>query len=336
MSLKTEAPADSELLLNDLGPLAWVLEELRKSLDFSNKALRRFVREADLARGTELTEMDASQLRVARQHLHQAVGALEMIGLPTPASLLRSMEAVVQKYVQHPELCNEAAAVAMDRNGIALTEFLEGVLKGKSASPVALFPQYRAVQELAGAERIHPADLWPVSWRWEPVALAGKVAPLPYAPEVRGHLDRTVLNVVKTADKKSALLTGRVALGLAMAQKSLKPATFWAIAAAYFEALGHGSVPVDIYTRRTASPRFAAICGPCQRGSQSIRSTSPGSAFFLLAGRYSREYGGSRIASGAHRLRVRAAQAGQLHPRTVWSFRSIAAGPSAQAHCISG
>ena len=34
----------------DLGPLAWVFEELRKSMEGANKALRRFIREAEQAR----------------------------------------------------------------------------------------------------------------------------------------------------------------------------------------------------------------------------------------------------------------------------------------------
>ncbi len=32
--------------VSDLGPLAWVLEELRKSLDVANKSLKRYVRDA--------------------------------------------------------------------------------------------------------------------------------------------------------------------------------------------------------------------------------------------------------------------------------------------------
>lgn len=39
-----------------LGPLASVLDELRKSLDGATKALRRFVRDAELARGSNLAE----------------------------------------------------------------------------------------------------------------------------------------------------------------------------------------------------------------------------------------------------------------------------------------
>ena len=88
-------PGEAELAMNDLGPLAWVLDELRKSLDSATKALRRFVRDAELARGSELATLDASQLRIARQQLHQAVGALEMVGLGAPAKILRDRKSVV-------------------------------------------------------------------------------------------------------------------------------------------------------------------------------------------------------------------------------------------------
>ena len=148
MSSNSADSGDNELAVSDLGPLAWVLDELRKSLDGATKALRRFVRDAELARGSNLAELDASHLRIARQQLHQAVGALEMVGLGAPAKMLRAMETAAQRFVQRPELCSEEAANKVERASFALTEYLEGVLKGKAASSVALFPQYRAVLEL--------------------------------------------------------------------------------------------------------------------------------------------------------------------------------------------
>ncbi|MCH1990942.1 hypothetical protein L7Q18_32250, partial [Achromobacter xylosoxidans] len=69
----------------DLGPLAWVLDELRKSLDGAVKAMRRFVRDAEMARESDIAALDAGALRIARQQLHQASGALEMVGMGPPA-----------------------------------------------------------------------------------------------------------------------------------------------------------------------------------------------------------------------------------------------------------
>ena len=146
----------------DLGPLAWVLDELRKSLDASVKCLRRFVRDAEQARESDLAALDSGPLRLARQQLHQASGALEMVGMTSPGLVLRSMESAVQKFIQRPELCTDDAASTLERASFALSEYLENVLAGKAVSPVTLFPQYRDVQGLSGASRVHPADLWPV------------------------------------------------------------------------------------------------------------------------------------------------------------------------------
>ena len=245
--------ADTELAMNDLGPLAWVLDELRKSLDSATKAMRRFVRDAELARGSDLTELDASQIRIARQQLHQAVGALEMVGMEAPAKVVRAMEALAQKFVQRPEQCSDDAAGRLERTSFALTEYLEGVLKGKSASPVALFPQYRAVMELASADRVHPADLWPVEWRWHPVDVPASVEPTPYAPELRSRMDQRVLKIVKSGDRQSAERMSAMAGGLSAGQTAAEPRAFWAIAAGFFEAMGLGMLPEDVYTKRTAS-----------------------------------------------------------------------------------
>ena len=253
MSSNPAGPGDNELAVSDLGPLAWVLDELRKSLDGATKALRRFVRDADLARGSDLTELDASHLRIARQQLHQAVGALEMVGLGAPAKVLRAMEALAQKFVQRPELCSDDAAAKVERASFALTEYLEGVLKGKGASSVALFPQYRAVMDLVGSERVHPADLWAPEWRWLPLqAPVGAVAS-DYAPATRAKMDQAVLKIVKAGSPAAARQMVGLCAGLAAAEVRQEAKTFWTISAAFFEALALELVPSDVYSKRTAS-----------------------------------------------------------------------------------
>ena len=189
---------------SDLGPLAWVLDELRKSLDGATNALRRFVRDAELSRGSDLAALDASQLRIARQQLHQAVGALEMVGLEVPARMLRAMEALAQKFVQRPEFCSDEAALKVERASFALTDYLEGILKGKTLSSVALFPQYREVLDLVGDDRVHPADLWQHDWRWIEVPVSEATPHLPYNSSVRSRIDGYILNVVKTGHVPSA------------------------------------------------------------------------------------------------------------------------------------
>jgi len=247
------SPVDSTTLEPDLGPLAWVLDELRKSLDAANMALRRFVRDVELSRGSDLAALDASQLRIARQQLHQAVGALEMVGFEVPARMLRATEALVQKFVQKPEICSDDAALRVEHASFALTDYLQAVLKGRKYSSVALFPQYRDVLDLMLADRIHPADLWTHEWRWLDVPAPTSTLPLSYDSAVRTRVDSLILNVVKAGHPASALAMRDIGLGFAAHQVELAPRTFWMVSAAFFEAIGLGLFSADLYTKRAAS-----------------------------------------------------------------------------------
>ena len=163
-----------------------------------------------LARGSDMASVDGGQLRIARQQLHQAVGALEMVGLGAPAQVLRSMEAAVQKFIERPELCNEAAAAKVERAGFALTEYLEGVLlrqAGFAGGAVPAVPRRPG----AGRRRPHPSGRpvgagvaleRPADARRSPQALD-------YDPAVRSRMDQAVLRVVKTGDAAAGARAGR-------------------------------------------------------------------------------------------------------------------------------
>ena len=261
--------ADLDVAVNDLGPLAWVLDELRKSLDGAAKALKRFVRDAEAAVGSDLAALDASQLRIARQQLHQAVGALEMVGLAEPALVLRAMEAAVQKFVQQPEQCTQDAAARIERASFALSEYLEGVLADKPISPVSLFPQYREVQELVRADRIHPADLWPCEWRWIEPEFPATAQPQAYGAGARALFDQCVLQIMKGSAPNAASQLKDVSLGFAAGQADRQSRIFWKVAAAYFEALACNLLPPDIYVRRAAS-RILLQYASLSKGDNSI------------------------------------------------------------------
>ncbi|MDH5205353.1 MAG: Hpt domain-containing protein, partial [Hylemonella sp.] len=259
-----------------------MLDELQKSLDVATKAIRRFVRDAEMARGSDLESVDASQLRIARQHLHQAVGALEMVGLEGPAKLLRGMEALAKKFVEHPELCSEDAAEKVEKASFALTDFLQGVMRGKPGSSVALFPQYRSVLELVGEERIHPADLWTPEWRWIDVALPVDAAPLNYEPAVRTRMDPAVLKIVKEGSAVAAKDLRDISLGLSAGAKTVESRVFWKISAAYFEAMSLGLCPQDVYAKRAGS-RVLMQYSTLARGDQSVSDRLAQDLLFFCA-----------------------------------------------------
>lgn len=244
------APEDLDVSIMDLSPLAWVLDELRKSLDNAGKALKRFVREAGQAQGAELAALDASQLRQARQQLHQAAGALDMVGMTAPALILRTMESAVQRFIQSPALCTEKASDKIEMAGFALTAYLEDVMAGKAVSAVSLFPQYRDIQGLVGADRVHPADLWMFEWRWLEPQPPVSVGPTAYSDASRQSLDRLTLKLVRSADAGAAQNLCDMCLGLAQTDTEVELKTFWKIAAGFFEALALRLLKVDVYAKR--------------------------------------------------------------------------------------
>ncbi len=251
--------------VNDLGPLAWVFEELRKSLDSANKAIRRFIRESEQARHSDLESVDPGSLRVARQQLHQGVGALEMVGQAAPAQVLRAMEAAVQQFVQKPLSCTEPSAGKVEQASFALIEYLEALLNNKPVSPVALFFQYREVQELAKAERVHPADLWFVEHKG--VELAAPEVAKPAKPDAlfRSLFDRVVLLLIKSESPAAAGQLARMSAALsAGAESSARVATFWRVSAGYFEAVAQKLVPLDVYAKRAASRILLQFAGLMQ------------------------------------------------------------------------
>ncbi|RZI68545.1 MAG: response regulator [Variovorax sp.] len=236
-------PAPASL---DLGPLAWVIGEIQKTLDGASKSLRRFAREAS-------AEPDTGPLRLARQHLHQAVGALTMVGHKAPALVLGAMEFAVQRFIDDPVQCTDAAVQKIDRAGFAVADYLNALLGGKGVSSVALFPQYRDVLEMASSDRVHPADLWPHPWRWVEIRPSPTQVALVYDPAVRSKLDREVLKIVKGGDDRAARRLTQLCLGLARGSSVPRVVSFWTLAAGFFEALGLALLPVDVYVKRASS-----------------------------------------------------------------------------------
>jgi chemosensory pili system protein ChpA (sensor histidine kinase/response regulator) len=251
--VSTQTPATAPLAGNvpateDLGPLAWVLGEIQKSLDSVAKSLRRFVHDVG-----NTSELESGPLQVARQQLHQSVGALQMVGNTAPALVLGSIEFAVQGFIAEPQRCTDSAVQKIERAGFAVVDFLNALLAGKPVSSVALFPQYREVLELVGNERVHPADLWSIAWRWVEVRPALTQAALAYDPAVRSRLDREVLQLVKTGDPQAARRLQALCLGLGRGALLPRVASFWTLAAGFFEALALELIPADSYVKRAAS-----------------------------------------------------------------------------------
>ena len=247
---------------DDLSALAWVNGELRRSLEAANKALRRYLKEAEAARGGDLDAVDPAVLRNARSQLHQGVGALELVGQPAVADVLRASEAAVQRMAAKPALVTTAAVDTVEKVSFAVLDFLARQLAGKPVSPVMLFPQYRAVLQLAGADRVHPADLWKQDWQWRELPFDAMATPRNADDAARGEMETLALALMRqapgdpargTLDRMSDLCAD-LAAGARMARDGGgQLATFWQLAAAVFQAQAAGLLVGDVYVKRLAS-----------------------------------------------------------------------------------
>ena len=253
-------------LADDLSPLAWVYAELRRTLETANRALRRYRREADAIGESDVDVVDPSVLRTARAQLHQGVGALELVGLPEAARVLRASESAVQRMISRPVLADAAGVAAIEQVSFALLDFLARQLAGKSVSPVRLFPQYRAVQQLAGADRVHPADLWRQDWRWESLPADPAATPRSADDEARGDMESLVLPLMRQPEpevlaRMSDLCAdlGACARVSATGSAGATLATFWYLASAVFEAQACRLLASDVFNKRIASRLLAQL-----------------------------------------------------------------------------
>ncbi|MEO8124401.1 MAG: Hpt domain-containing protein, partial [Burkholderiales bacterium] len=252
----------------DLSALAWVHDELRRSLDAAHKALRRFMKDSDTVFDADTDDVDPSVLRSARQQIHQGVGALELVGLPAAAIVLRASESVVQRLVAKPRRVGPQTVDAIERVSFALLDYIGRLLAGKRVSALSLFPQYRVVQELAGAERVHPSDLWVSEWRW--VTLPDDPTAQPLATDARSEqlLEQQLLGLMRAGggEKQAAAFDrmSHVCAGLGAGTSQPKAATLWKLASAVFEAQAHGLLKPDVFSKRAASrllPQFRILNG---------------------------------------------------------------------------
>ncbi|MCV2364598.1 Hpt domain-containing protein [Paucibacter sp. DJ1R-11] len=238
----------------DLSPLAWVQEELRRSLESVHKALRRMLRDGDSkfsVLGAEVGSSSQSLLGAAAQ-LHQVAGVLSLVGLPAGATVLRAAEQAVQFLAERTDLVDPFRVETIERANFALLSYIARLLAGNKASTLSLFPAYRELQTFVGAERVHPADLWQYEWRWCDVPDETGCPAL--APETgRAPFEAALLKHMRTPSPAFAGRLSDLCAGLAAGLIESHSKTLWQLAAAQFQAQALGLLDGDAFVKRLGS-----------------------------------------------------------------------------------
>ena len=134
----------------DIGPLTWVKGEIEQALAQAGAAITTYA----------ANPLDTTQLKFCKTHLHQAHGALEIVGLEGVTRLTEESERLIDAV--------DSGAIAMTADigrvlvagFVALGAYLDELVEGAAHHPVRLFPAYSAVMQARGAERILESDLF--------------------------------------------------------------------------------------------------------------------------------------------------------------------------------
>src|SRR5215472_1046721 len=134
----------------DLGPLSWVQGEIDQALTRGLEALEAF----------KAAPSDATHLKVARTHIHQAAGAIQMVGLDAVSTYTDEIERQLGGMEELPSAEAAAACEVIDRACRKLKIFLDELVGGANPVPLKLFPEYERMQQARGVKAVSPTDLF--------------------------------------------------------------------------------------------------------------------------------------------------------------------------------
>ena len=235
----------------DLGPLTWVKTEIDHSLSQARENLDKLAANAS----------DRGPAKYILTHLHQATGALAMVGLGAATRFNEELEKLVA-FLENEDGARLPAAVGTAKKGIsALSAYLDTLIGGQVDHPMRLLAPYLELNRARGQNDANEGDLFYPNLA-VPLPATPGVAPLDEAvlakalAHQRSQYQQGLLRMLKGADAIEALRQMHAAV---LAIESLQAATpnrpFWTAAAAFFDALVFGGLE----TTASVKPLFAKV-----------------------------------------------------------------------------
>ena len=231
----------------DLGPLSWVKGEIDLALGRAHEALGKFTENPG----------DSAQLKFARTHLHQAHGALSIVGLDGITQFSETVELLLSDIEDGRAAATPAAGELAQRAVTAIRHYLDELVGGMPNQPLKLMTIYRDLQAMRGVERVAPSDLFFPDVSLRPPRRAEEPQPLA-ATEVasrlkaeRARFERGFLRWLRNAEDVSGVAEMREAVAAIEATQALPAArAFWWITIALLDALAARQVPVDFQVKK--------------------------------------------------------------------------------------
>ena len=235
----------------DLGPLTWVKTEIDHSLNQARENLDKLAAHA----------ADRAPVKYILTHLHQATGALAMVGLGAATRFNEELEKLIS-FLETEDAVRLPAAVAAAKKGIsALSAYLDTLIGGQADHPMRLLAPYLELNRARGQNDANEGDLFYPNLGAQLPAVAGatRLDDTVLAKALglqRAQYQQGILRVLKGADMPEALRQMHAAVA---AIESLQAATqnraFWTAAAAFFDGLVFGGLEYSA----SVKPLFAKL-----------------------------------------------------------------------------
>ncbi len=236
----------SALLDYDTGPLNWVRGDIDTALQAALGRIQAYSVDADLT----------NALRLARDDAHQVTGALRMVGLEGAATLAGTLESCLADVNENRLQADDEMLRAM-RNALeGLQRWVKDLADGRGSGELALFPLYKRLRELQGAERVFEGELFFPDLRSR---VKGKTAHDSLTQEelaakvkaARGLFQRGLLSFLRNVDAEQGLHRMRDALAsIERIAPSQASQTFWWACVGFVDSLIARGVEADFHVKQ--------------------------------------------------------------------------------------
>lgn len=228
----------------DVGPLSWVKGEIDLALQRAQEALRAFA----------ANPAGAAQLKSSQAHLHQARGALSIVGLDGVTRLSEEVETLLSGMEKEGSRGNADTFALAERAFRGILAYLDQLMAGNPNQPLRLYSLYRDVVAARGGQA-DPTDLYfpdlslrPPKRDKIPVVLR-PVELEKFLREQRSRYQRGFLKWLKNDSGGAEEMRSAVA-AVEATQGLTSQRAFWWVSLAFFEALAHQAVPLDLNPRQ--------------------------------------------------------------------------------------
>ena len=260
----------------DIGPLTWVKGEIEQSLVKAGGALAAYLADPS----------GPAQLKLCKTHLHQAHGALEIVGLDGVTRLTEECERVLDNAESGAAAMDAARGAALAQVFAALPVYLNELVEGAPHQPVRLFPAYRAVMQARGAERIAESDLFFPDLSARPPQREAAAPPVDMREHVlaqRRRFQSGLLRWLRSPSDAAALRDmGEAVRAIERTQTLPQHRAFWWITIGFTETLQDTVGGVDLDVKRLCA-RIDMQMKRLMEGSQNVAQRLMRDALYFVA-----------------------------------------------------